>query len=1452
MIERLDSHDRHDFSTCHGYRPYEGKLSYPATVIKTADTVNTVLSEGLDVSWYYGREGVTNKEDTAYSGTIPGGLIKFYNARGTPQQIRDDRYSGGWSMLCTGYFYAEYDGQYEFYFGGDGHVTLSIDDNSGTQSYSGYMQLGATSHIGGVCTGDYAAGNWYPISLRYKWSGEIGNESGVCCLYRMTDDSTTMPHKLPISAGVTAPSDWSTVNATMPISLSTVDNIISVSLDVRTNGADVLKFTVPFISSASDYTWEGYYKQGENHYVNTEDTDVALKKFRMVTFSEGYYTTSDPKVAQTVQKFSGHIRDFKITYKENGDDQLEVICYSNAIFLMDTFNIDAPNVMDYIASDYMDEIPGHVNGLTKPAAYDGWELYKVFNNLIINSYIDPTLLYKKETRNDYNDQSTTGGWYNNLIGNTNELYLPNETLYGNPNALEGSIIDDEYNYQIDTGEYLYDAINNIIEPYGFLWGINRYGYPYISFIDVPNQIVHCTTYASDELQFDSRTGFTIETDFNCVKAHYMTTNDLQSVTKDDVKFARMDLIIRPNPRAGADESSLSAAIQISTPTGSLDTVYKSFYYNTAWSYYKGVDPETGSNPCQITVASNLPYSEYDFLVQVNGVAYNDLCIDSLFLYDHDISVPSFYFRTSDNLGPGHVIALNIEDTGKDLRNDCIVLGRRTGTKTGANASNERAVINPNNPTYTFRQSRSTDLNSIHSAEAINYVGRPLQTIIVDPSISSEDHADYVSYNFILNHRDASKEVEFETLGNPFIEPYDCISVDEEFKDGITSSKKLWVTEVKSRHSNGTYVTQFKATDLQPDPSYFVKTEPDLELFDNNPFQNIRIVNGGTVGFTTQYISTTDTTIYVDTSLANVPQKGYLVMGYSSGSAIELYGQLNITIQTETIRYSSVSSSGGTWYYDGCIRGSQRSDAKSWSTSSFVNGSYDPYTGDSMGIVPRITFDLVKSGYLQLQVFGVDDTLDGSRIKGTPIQLTTLTKRDGDDWPYNGYEYVQWGKDRYFTWNGNDDISSWNNFIDTYNKAYYSDLHTDEIWYANRRRRLNNANIISSASMNLNDNFGEIQGGIFTIENEKRGYVKFYPYFSLEIGDNQYSTPLFGTDSEADMPYGYLRRGIVSTVDFQIDYSSVYYSDFDQDYEDTYGLAESTVVSTIVDNSGATIKPFKITTDGKLYTPVYIRTDLSGKGNAVHYTFKDITSSSQSGLGDEEFANRYYAIKLDANIIRHNYAFGDDLWSTKQYFGGSQVDINSKTLVDDEEYFRLLYDIDKDIGIAGSFNPKKHLDTFAFINNELWNSDTYTDDGGCYWNVIYFSGYVRDKSGRICLQEDFVSTTYANSNNEDDPYSGIILSSSEFMTNDGLYENVDTQFLNLEGQFRGNFIGWVDLSLTRGYYPALTAEAVVGNQYPTNNDVWDGKYLIFYRKVAGISAPFFSSKHRVTMLYIPKV
>lgn len=1289
MINRIDlPSDSAFFSNdTDGKKPYVSKFTTPISRIYYADTPFTVRSLGLTATWVNKAEkGINTWRDTAYSGTIPGGIVKFWWDYGYPQEITNPSDKNYWGLKLSGYFKPEYNGNYKFYFGGAGEIQ-DLNINGVSRASGLKMNLGDQAYRESSSI-LLSSASWVTFTLMYRTTISQNLSAGLVCLYRMIDNSTTMPEKVVLSAGVTAPSGTAPSGSNMPIPFHTVTGYNDVVVTSDEFGVQQLRFSVPFIAN-DGYVFRGYTKYGTNSYHNIEDTSYSyfLKPFRMITYYEGYVNSASSQ--EMVQKFMGHIKDIEIAYSSDGDDKLNITCYSPINFTRTQFVEHNPNPSDYIAAGYLTDVVGHVDGVDKPRAYDGWELYKVFQNLLLNSYIDPTLFYKKKIFSGYSSQRLEGDYLIAYTGKTEKLWLSRQRNYGSPGNINSVNVqpDDEYSYAADAGEFYYDLINKFTDQYLFRWGFDRRGQPFLKAIDTPYRIIN-----DDDFTYPVGSWTEKLDDFDCIEATYKQSQTLNALATTTGYFSRADLVLRVGTNTGGN---VSVSIRLaSNPVLVMASTVLAPYNNKTWSYYDGADPSTGLNPSIFNIASGLKYDRYVVTIQKSTSA-GYINLDGLLLYDEDVNYPSFNFKTSDQVSPGHVVELDISESAGEIRNTCIVLGKRTGTKTGYVDDFVTSDLNPNNPINTFYSSKAIDLNSISSPSAVNYSGVPLKTVIVEPSITSQEQADFIAFEFVKENRAGYKEVEFATLGNPLLEVNDCITVSDDIKSGITNTKKLWITSIENGMSD-TYITKFSAIDIKPPSSYYQKPQPDLSKFGNNPIQNVKIYNAGVNSKTTQAILAVSTfsALTVNASLQYAPPKGYIKV-ISSG---------NYSI----MKYEYISSSAGVWQYNTLRQGLQGTSVRAFSSNATVIGAWDPYTQDGLNIVPVITFDLLADSEIEVLVKGNIST-------GIGINIARLTNQYSNSYPYDGYNQLTWGTNKYFTWNGMDDFGYWNT-------NYVRDLPVE-------------------------NKSGIFAGEPFSVLGVQQEYGTFYPEITARFNGQTKTVPSLSSVNSVQKIY--TRRGSLSSLRFTILYNSFYVL--------TGNQTETYYTST--------------TTYGNNYMNKYLPYMKSGANNNefLQFLIKDI--STDYGVDSDYY--RQHRIYLDAKLENYcGYYF--DVFLSDGIFGPHKAvfkDVaefkTKRTILDGKDFRYDLYNLGN--GLSGSFNPEITVDdiefralppddflnkTKKFISTMQANPNFSSISGGIYFiPVIIFNGYIFDKSGRT------ITVTNLPKNTED-----IINSYSESIGN----------------------------------------------------------------------------------------
>ena len=541
MIEILSSPvGQVGFTDTAGVAPYLSKYNIPINKLEYANSVYNVLSYGIDAVWKTNTSGVFS---TSYSGKVP--RIKFYYGEGIPETILTNGVINGWSVDYDFYFKAPFTANYSLYFGGSGTIEdLVVNDESGERTSmtvpdmdfndDGYNESSSFSMV---------ADNSYQITFTYK--NILNKKSGLVMLWE-TDSAYATPDKIVMSAGVCAPGS----DNTFP-SYSRMDLYSNVKLTENVDGSSNLTFELPFVSTSTDYGHGYRFVSTTDSYVHVDSASMVLKKYRNVRFSSGFLNGSEEE--EFVTKFTGQIRDIKVKHSRNDIPKLEVLCFDYSIFTKDTINIDAPNPIDYVQAGYFKNIYGRVNGKVKPSSFDGWEVHKAYEVLMTESYIDPYSFYNRKKYSDYSSTSTTGGFLVEPIESDNSSWLPIGQDYGTSleAEAEGKKPDGEYGFKIDTGEFYRDAIDKILKPWFYSWGINREGYPYLRRTNTPYTFINTNETTGDFL------GNVIdvwrrEVDYRSFGGSYLANSTVGSIASCDAVGKKFVLMLGVGPSRGSD------------------------------------------------------------------------------------------------------------------------------------------------------------------------------------------------------------------------------------------------------------------------------------------------------------------------------------------------------------------------------------------------------------------------------------------------------------------------------------------------------------------------------------------------------------------------------------------------------------------------------------------------------------------------------------------------------------------------------------------------------------------------------------------------------------------------------------------------------------------------------------------------------------------------------------
>jgi len=1348
MIQRLSIPDRGRFSTSNGYsEPYFDKFTTPRFLVRYADSVYTTQNAGMSVHWYNSTTDARTDTHTAYANSLFP-IAKFYYANGYPPFFTNPNPTNNWACKFQFKFFAPIGLNYRFFFGGAGTIeanSFKIND-AVYLTKTKYMNFSDTQ-LASVAYGDMFQGAWRKVEFIYgsgKRMQPSNIEYGLIAMWQ----SDNMPEPVPFSAALCCPLSVATPISTedgTTIKWHTVVPVTDVAYAISKDNIATLKFSVPFIHT-SNYAYNGYFHSSGNLIYITDRSTI--KPFRMVEYYEGYSTLTGVEYAK---KFTGQIKDFSNDYTVGELNKIDVQCEDFSSFLKESFNLYAPTPIDYIQVGYTypRSVYNHngynkaVDGEQKPNTFDGWDIYKFVQIILTESCIDPYLFYKKKTFTNLSYAAVTGN-YKMLYteATANSVKFPIGINYGNaknPNTES----DDKYNYSIGTGEFYFDVLHNFLSPYYYGFYFDEHGHPTINGNNIPCQTI-------DNVGF-LRTGWSDGINYSAFQTTYSSCRAVASAGVTIIGAAA-DIIFLTNPRTGhpTQPTTISAKIEVRRPsTGLLFTEYTNLYSSTARAYYDGVDVNLGRNPCSVRLSdSTMKYDTYR--ISITPQNSYPVFLDAVLVYDKDIVTPTQIFESDDVNKKGAIVSLEVEDRARDLRNDVYVYGNLIGDIQGTDNQDVKVTINPNNPIYRYNYSIARDINSIWNASASNYVGRSIKLLIQDPKIVNQEQANSVSYNVLTKYRQPSKKGTITILGNPLVQVNDCIGIKDSYTKYVTTSDSVWIDSIRteiSRNITGIkYLTSIETTPVQPEDAYWPKPDP---VFSDNAIRNVRLANQGRmVQLNASISSANTTTITLKATPLNgyygcgpIPEKGYLRLFHTTGIDIpenKIYtfetrqDQKTYPYRVEEIIYyekNDLLSTASTMLLKNVQRGCWGSYATSHAANCKFYCAIDPYVADAANIYPSVTFDLLMSGKLRVQVIGI--TPIGAEV------VDTLTGIDNNKWPRDGWDDVSWGKYTYY-WSCKDQIGKYNDIAtkgEIKKKGFYaSEIETDYSGIEN----------IPNPKFDPNTPRSHTNREYIQYFYSKDSYLqdgKFYFQIDLMTADKTkqytYKTKPNIEDLTQDTSMGliYIKRSPTGSIGLRMSTAGLY--------------AKWDVTEYNITNLAETQSFAPLTIPWQTFPWIHDTAKSTNLQDGINFTIYDYSpgvyaTTLANGLNSNRresiknpYAIREYLLDIQYNVITYAWILGlttdannNNVRISQWYFVPQKGDFTTK------EWLSLN---NSGSGRTYKFNPKTWLgDTpieyFPTALMDLWKdlykAGTFNVNTGVQINhVIFFSGFIYDKSGR---------------------------------------------------------------------------------------------------------------------------
>ncbi len=825
------------FPTIEGNQPYEAGRSTPYFDLYTTDTPYTVKSHGFNTDWYvfdnFSETPEFTSDNLTFSGNLP--FLKYYSGKSWPLFVSPEfKSKQQFGMISKGYYHAQSTfSSLQFY--GRGYITVNYIKGATTYNLVASQQLGIakTQRINAIMTG-LNPDSFYYLEIKH-WSEPRKNNTDHLLVVSHKDN--TLLNRVPLSAGYVV-SETDFANHSGFVTPTKIGNIESVSVNNVRNSLSKLTFTIPVVATGAAAGYK--YVREKAYFQDVADPNKKIQKFRMVEFYSGFKVGS---TISTITKFVGQIRDWSIVRNTSGKDIAIIECHDWSAFLLDEFNAGIPNVTDYLSHGYVDAIEGAIEGHSKPRAYDGWNFVEAVENILVNGYIDPKIIYKKKKRLNVDDNIEQASYHVHDYNLSNKIRLDRPLNYGNPLAVNRNT-DDKYNWQFSVGEKLLDNVQALMDAYGFRYGFNNEGNFYTKSIKNPIKLK-----SIDEMTVSS--GFSENINVDSLFGVSIQTSDLNETVNATFIGAASRLIVD----VGTGYGTLN--VSLSNPTlGQVVNASVNLAHSKNWSFLNGTDDSVGNNPAVINVGSDLKYGFYS--LNITTTSNSLVSVNAVLVYDHDYDTPDFKFYSGSTLSQQPVILSNLLSDSKasNIRNDVIVVGRLKGVKSqlsiDPDSTEERdRIVNPNNPVAEHVISRAIDRISLGSVSNSNYVGRPLQMLIIEPKISTQERANWLARETAkrFNQFDKSLNPVFDININPLIEVEDYTKVwDIKLNTISTSQHNFWVRGITEIHDRSGHKTQVELESLEPWESFFRYPSPSLKRMGFTVFANVKTYNTGMHSF----------------------------------------------------------------------------------------------------------------------------------------------------------------------------------------------------------------------------------------------------------------------------------------------------------------------------------------------------------------------------------------------------------------------------------------------------------------------------------------------------------------------------------------------------------------------------------------------------------------------------
>ncbi|MHA2027822.1 MAG: hypothetical protein ACW99Q_00415 [Candidatus Kariarchaeaceae archaeon] len=625
----------------------------------------------------------------------------------------------------------------------------------------------------------------------------------------------------------------------------------------------------------------------------------------------------------------------------------------------------------------------------------------------------------------------------------NPILLQRNPRYGNAGTgfSPDKPSDDQYLYRPDVTKGVDDYIRGLSDGFGY------------DFRSAADGSLSLTTRNNPSSSVDLFGGTTVY-EPNAYGGWYQKFTSSFTI-REQVFASRIDLIIGRKESLGSLSYTIKTVDGTTVGSGTLNTALTGetsgiFLYDDRFTL--------DGNNAVITTLFTGPWNRY--IVEISDSSGSEWWIDSLFLYDFDPNTSSF--AESFNTDKA-IFDLTTQSQLTEARNHIVVIGKRKSAITDS-----AKFKNPNNPSYEFVVSVSSDPSSIWDQDSDFYAGGKSEVLIVDKSVADQDYADWLSQTLLLRQHNPTPSPQISHSIVPVLEPRDPIYISDEAHVSITAATTVWIVGFSEQYTPKSATTRFTATGYKEIPSYEPREDIDLDTLDSvyfgRPAINFSVsypsVDSGITatnpggGIPISYmeeitrdaftISSDGEGEYLDLSSVDVwpPIPDSIRVSNSNNPILsdfvvpvlknnpyqKIWHIHDYTVKKVHIPFEmgdgTTNYQRAAWFTGSTGYLSYRGLPTSLDSSDIYSGEspfYDPYTSELPdGNLVEVKFDALVSGYYRVAIWG--QRQDGS----DPMVIAWLTESGVDDEEKDSHwTYYQAGTDKVFYWDGVDSIGRWN-------------------------------------------------------------------------------------------------------------------------------------------------------------------------------------------------------------------------------------------------------------------------------------------------------------------------------------------------------------------------------------------------------------------------------------------